>query len=334
MARRILIAGFALVCLGLGVIVAGSLLSLDWGRTHSARTASLPLLSDSTSQGLVRIEANGLVFRARVAGLDSDGPGLILLHGYPETSAMWEPLIAAAAARGYRVIAFDQRGYSPGARPEGVDAYRIDEMVGDVLAVAAAAGFEDFHLVGHDWGCVVGWIAAVRHPERIRSWAGLSIPHPGPMIQQLQGGLPTYIKVFNTPWVPELLFSFGDFALLRRGLPENEALRDEYVSVLAEPGALSATLNWYRAIPSSLASFAGESFDVQPPTLFVWGSREGWVNAERLERQRALMRGPYHELEVDAGHWLMQEQTRAVVERILGQLAAVDATAQPAARSQ
>src|SRR3990172_1122388 len=126
MARRILIAGFALVCLGLGVIVAGSLLSLDWSRTHSARTASLPLLSDSISHGLVRIEANGLVFRARVAGLDSDGPGLILLHGYPETSAMWEPLIAAAAARGYRLIAFDQRGYSPGARPRGVEAYRID----------------------------------------------------------------------------------------------------------------------------------------------------------------------------------------------------------------
>ncbi|HSF02447.1 MAG TPA: alpha/beta hydrolase, partial [Solirubrobacterales bacterium] len=265
------------------------------------------------------------VFRARVAGLDSDGPGLVLLHGYPETSAMWEPLIAGAAAAGYRVIAFDQRGYSPGARPEGVEAYRIDRMLGDLVAVADATGFGDFHLVGHDWGCVVGWIAAVRHPERIRSWTGLSIPHPGPMIQQLQGGLPTYIRIFNTPWVPELLFSFNDFALLRRGLPENEALRDEYVSMLAEPGALTATLNWYRAIPSSLASFAGESFEVQPPTLFVWGSREGWVNPERLERQRALVRGPYFELEVDAGHWLMQDQTRTVVERTLGHLAAADA---------
>ncbi len=326
MARRILIASLLVVGLGLGVIVAGSLLSLDWSRAHSARTASLPRLADSTSHGLVRIEANGLVFRARVAGLDSDGPGLVLLHGFPETSAMWERLIAAAAARSYRVIAFDQRGYSPGARPEGVDAYQVDAMLMDVLAVADAAGFEDFHLVGHDWGCVVGWIAAVRHPDRIRSWTGLSIPHPGPMIQQLQGDLPAYIEVFNTPWVPELLFSFGGFALLRRSLPEDEALRDEYVAVLAEPGALSATLNWYRAIPSSLAGFAGESFDVRPPTLFIWGSREGWVSGERLERQRALMQGTYHELEVDAGHWLMQEQRRAVVDRILEHLAAVDAT--------
>jgi len=325
MTRRILLAVLALVGLGVVVLVAGSLLSLDWGRAHSARTEALPLLSGSTSDALVRIEVNGLVFRARVAGLDSKGPGLVLLHGNPETSAMWEPLIAPAAARGYRVVAYDQRGYSPGARPEGVEAYRVDRTVGDVLAVADAAGFDDFHLVGHDWGCVVGWIVAVQHPERIRSWTGLSIPHPGPMIQQLQGGLPTYIRVFNTPFVPELLLSFNGFALLRRGLPENEALRDEYVAMLSEPGALTATLNWYRAIPSSLASFAGQSFDVEPPTLFLWGRREGWVNAERLERQRALVRGPYQELELDAGHWLMQEQTRTVVERVLGHLAAADA---------
>jgi pimeloyl-ACP methyl ester carboxylesterase len=323
--RRILIAGFVLVVLGLGALGAGSLLSLDWSRAHRARTAALPRLDASASQGLVRIEANGFEFRARVAGLDSHGPGLLLLHGYPETSAMWEPLLAEAAARGYRAIAFDQRGYSPGARPEGVEAYRVDEMVGDVLAVADAAGFGDFHLVGHDWGSVVGWIVAVRHPERIRSWTGLSIPHPGPMIEQLRGDLPTYIRVFNTPWVPELLFSFGGFALLRRALPDREALRDEYVAVLAEPGALSAALNWYRAIPATLEGFADESFEVRPPTLFVWGSREGWVNDERLEAQRRLVRGAYHELEVDAGHWLMQEQTRAVVEGILGHLAAVDA---------
>jgi pimeloyl-ACP methyl ester carboxylesterase len=325
MARRILLAVLALVALGIALLVGGSLLSLDWRRAHRARTTELPLLGDPAPRGLARAPANGLVFRARVAGLGSAGPGLVLLHGYPETSAMWEPLIEPAAAAGYRVVAFDQRGYSPGARPEGVEAYRIERMVEDVLAVADAAGFADFHLVGHDWGCVVGWLAAVRHPERIRSFAGLSIPHPGPMIQQLKGGLPTYIRVFNTPWLPELVFSFGDFALLRRGLPKDEALRAEYVSLLAEPGALTATLNWYRAIPSGLASFAGESFEVEPPTLFIWGSREGWVNAKRLEDQRALVRGPYHELEVDAGHWLMQEQTRPVVERILAHLAAADA---------
>ena len=178
MLRRIGIALLALVGLGVAVLVGGSLLSLDWGRAHSARTQQLPLLGDSTGQGLVRIAANGLEFRARVAGLGSGGPGLVLLHGYPVTSAMWEPLLAPAAAAGYRVIAFDQRGYSPGARPEGVEAYRIDRMVEDVVAVADAAGFEDFHLVGHDWGCVVGWIVAVRHPEPSEPEQAIAVVSP------------------------------------------------------------------------------------------------------------------------------------------------------------
>jgi pimeloyl-ACP methyl ester carboxylesterase len=325
--RRILVAALVLVGAGVAVLVLGALLSLDWDRTHRARTAALPLLGASTADGLARIAANGLEFRARVAGLGGDGPGLVLLHGYPETSAMWEPLLAAASARGYRIVAYDQRGYSPGARPAGVAAYRLEETLADVLAVADAAGFADFHLVGHDWGCVVGWIAAVRHPERLRSWTGLSIPHPGPMIEQLRGGLPAYIRVFNTPWLPELLFSFGDFALLRRALPEGAALRDEVVTVLAEPGALTAALNWYRAIPEGLASAADPSFEVRPPTLFLWGRREGWVNPARLESQRALVRGPYHELELDAGHWLIEEQTQPVVERILAHLDAVEASA-------
>jgi pimeloyl-ACP methyl ester carboxylesterase len=324
MARRILLAVVALFVAALLVLVAGSLLSLDWRRTHAARTAELPLLSDSAPDGLVRIAAGGLEFRARVAGLGGDGPGLILLHGFPATSAMWEPLSAAAASRGYRVVAFDQRGYSPGARPEGTGAYRLDETVGDVLAVADAARFADFHLVGHDWGCVVGWIAAARHPARLRSWTGLSIPHPGPMIAQLRGGLPTYIRVFNTPWLAELIFSFGNFALLRRGLPEGEA-RAEALAALAEPGALTAALNWYRAIPAGLASFSDESLDVEPPTLFLWGRREGWVNPARLEAQRALARGSYEELELDAGHWLLEEQPRAVIERVLAHLEASEA---------
>jgi pimeloyl-ACP methyl ester carboxylesterase len=325
--RRILVWGLAAAALGHAIAAAGSLLSLDWGRAHAARTAALPLLADAGGDGLVRIPAHGLEFRARVAGRGGGGPGLILLHGFPETSAMWEPLLAAAAARGYRVIAYDQRGYSPGARPAGVAAYRIEEAVADVLAVADAAGFADFHLVGHDWGCVVGWLAAVRHPARLRSWTGLSIPHPGPMIEQLRGGLPAYIRVFNTPWLPELAFSFGGFALLRRALPDDPALRDEVLAVLSEPGALSAALNWYRAIPAGLAGFPGGSFEVQPPTLFLWGRREGWVDGARLEAQRGLARGPYDELELDAGHWLIEEQPQVVVERVLAHLDAVDAAA-------
>jgi len=296
--RSLLGAGFLLVAAAV-VLVAGSLLSLDWDRKHSVRTAGLPLLPPAQADGLVRIEANGMTFRARVAGLANNGPGLILLHGFPETSAMWGPLIEAASSAGCRVVAFDQRGYSPGARPDDVDPYVVPELIGDLLTIADAVGFERFHLVGHDWGCVVGWGIAIQHPERLLSWTGLSIPHPGTLLADLRRELPTYIKVFTAPWVPELLFTFNGLGLLRSGSYElmPAELRDEYLAVFSEPGALRAALNWYRALTASLGAGDDVSGPVEGPTLFLWGTREGWMNDGALERQRKLAAGPYAELE-------------------------------------
>jgi pimeloyl-ACP methyl ester carboxylesterase len=319
--RRLLLALLVLLVLGVGGLVASSLLSLDWSRQHRARTARLPLLSQSRADGLVRIEAQGLEFRARVRGLEGSGPALILLHGFPETSAMWVPLIEAAAAAGFRVVAFDQRGTSPGARPGPVEAYTVEHTMGDLLAVADAVGFGRFHLVGHDWGAVVGWLAVASHPERIRTWTALSIPHPGPLIAELRKHPPAYIRVFQTPWIPELLFSFAGFRMLRAGYDHHPPeLREEYEAVFSEPGALSAALDWYRAIPQSLAAAGDGPFEVERPTLFLWGSREGWVRGDRLAKQRALVRAPYQEIELDAGHWLMQEATGRVVEAVLAHL--------------
>ena len=329
--KRLLLAVGLLLAAAAAVLVVGSLLSLDWERQHTARTADLPLLSPAQPDGLVRIEANGMTFRARVAGLAGGGPGLILMHGFPETSAMWGSLIPPAVSAGYRVVAFDQRGYSPGARPAGIQPYVVSELVGDVLAIADAVGFERFHLVGHDWGCVVGWGVAIQQPERLRSWTGLSIPHPGTLLAELRREPPTYIKVFTTRWLPELFFTFNGLALLRSGgyerMPAEQ--RDEYVAVFSEPGALTAALNWYRAITASLDGGDDVAGPVEVSTLFVWGTDEGWVTEDALEHQRRLAAGPYAELELDAGHWLMQDQTEAVVVAVLEHLRRADRPVPP-----
>ncbi len=310
-------------CLFLGaaaVFVGGGLLMLDWDREHTARADALPLLSESRGDGLVRIEAGGSVFRARVAGLRNAGPGLILLHGFPETSAMWTPLLEAAASDGFRVVAFDQRGYSPGARPDDVSAYAVPALVDDVLAVADALGFRRFHLVGHDWGCVVGWSVAIRHPDRVISWAALSIPHPG-ALPSLGDDPPAYIRFFQTPWLPELTMTWG-LLLLDDGVVSPEQ-RDEYLAVFSEPGALTAVLNWYRAIGVSLGAIGDASRAVEPPVLFLWGSGEFWVDDAARERQRPLIQGRYAELEIDAGHFLIEEQEEQVVDAILSHLLSV-----------
>ena len=233
---------------------------------------------------------------------------------------MWAPLLPAAVSAGYRVIAIDQRGYSPGARPKGVGSYLVPELITDVIAIADVAGFRRFHLVGHDWGCVVGWSVAIQHPERVTSWAALSIPHPA-ALGSVGDEPPAYIRFFQTPWLPELTLSWGGLSLLRNGVyaemrPEQ---RDEYVAVFSEPGALTAALDWYRAIPSG-EPFADASLQVEPPTLFLWGSGEPWVDVAARERQLAFIRGSYEELELDAGHWLIEEQEEQVVDAILSHL--------------
>ena len=96
-------------------------------------------------------------FDALAAGPD-DGRPVLLLHGFPECAQQWEHQLAALGAAGFRGVAFDQRGYSPGVRAP-------DELVGDVLRVAAALGWPRFDLVGYDWGSAVAW-RVCRRPSR------------------------------------------------------------------------------------------------------------------------------------------------------------------------
>ncbi len=326
--RWLLLAVAGAIGVGWGMLLVSSQLSLDTESSHARRAGMLPALSPDVSRGLVQIRARDLSFRARVAGLDASGPPLVLLHGFPETSIMWGPLIESAEAAWYRVVAFDQRGYSPLARPDGVDAYRLQELVADVLAVADAAGFERFHLVGHDWGAIVGWAAAGQSRERILSFVSLSIPHPGAIRIANEGqDTPLYVRFFRMPRVPETLFTARDLALMRNSLyasmPDDQV--DEYVSVFSEPGALRAALNWYRAMPGQFIASVDLAAEVVQPVLYVFGSRDLQVFTRKEVRdlQPRFVTGPYEQIELDAGHWLIQEQPEEVVKAIMHHLEAL-----------
>jgi pimeloyl-ACP methyl ester carboxylesterase len=323
--KWILVGAAALVALVVVAAVASSLLSLDWKREHRRATEELPRFSGFGAPALVRIPVGDMEFRARIAG--SSGPGVLMLHGFPVTSAMWEPLLAAAES-GYRAVAFDQRGYSPGARPEGSDAYAVPGLVADALGVADAVGFDRFHLVGHDWGSVVGWATVLSRPERVLTWSGLSIPHPAAFLAALESDpeqqrRSSYFRFFTTPWLPEVAFTINGLALMRNGIyqPMTDAQREEYLRVFAEPGALTAALDWYRAIARSRESAGDASPTVTLPTLFLWGNGDPAVSRSSVEAQRIHMKGPYREVELDAGHYLMEEQGARVVAEIQAQWA-------------
>jgi len=263
------------------ILDIGARVSRDYDYQHTQDTQALPAFSPGTSASLVRITANGQEFRARIAGFDSNAqkPAVILLHGFPVTSAMWNKLIPPLAEAGFRVVAFDQRGYSPGARFDTLENYSVEKISGDVIDVADALGLHKFHLIGHDWGAAIGWATVLSQPQRILSWTGLSIAHPAAFSEALQNdpdqkSRSGYFKLFATPWLPEALFSFNDFNLLLSaydGMSKQQ--KQEYLKVFSEPGALTAVLNWYRAMVSSLRNAQGQAFDVDTPTVYLGQQR-------------------------------------------------------------
>jgi pimeloyl-ACP methyl ester carboxylesterase len=249
-----------------------------------------------------------LVFDVRDSG-PADGDPVVLLHGFPQNSSSFDRLSPALHTAGLRTLAPDQRGYSPAARPPGRSAYAMREVVDDVLALLDGAGLESAHVVGHDWGGVAAWALAAWHPWRVRTLTALSVPHPAAMAQALvhsdQALRSAYIGFFQLPVVPEAVLLAGGGAVLRRGLRQGglpDDLVEDYVDRMREPGALTAALNWYRALPSGARTPVGK---VRVPTLHVWGARDAYLGRAAIEASREFVDAPYA-LEVfeDANHWI------------------------------
>jgi len=276
----------------------------------------------------VDLDANGLTFTARVAG-PAEGRPVLLLHGFPQSSWSWRDVLPALGAAGYRAVAPDQRGYAAGARPSATDQYGMPHLVDDVLGLADAVGADTFDLVGHDWGGMVAWVVAARHPDRIRSLTAVSTPHPAALGAAIVDGgddqaeRMSYIGFFQQPDRPErqLLGDDGSGPGLRElfastGLPAEQT--DEYVSVLTQPGALTGALNWYRAIDA-----VGDVGPVAVPTLYVWSSGDPALGRRAAETTVDWVTAPYRFVVLDGvSHWVPEEAAPALTRRLLDHLAA------------
>ena len=263
---------------------------------------------------------DGLTFRVADYG-SPDGPPVVLLHGFPGSSATWEGVVPALEERGFRVLVPDQRGYSPQARPAARSAYRLGELVADVIALADAAGVGRFDLVGHDWGAVVGWATAAAHPDRVRSLVALATPHPAALSAALPRGQAVrsaYIPLFWLPVFPErLLLARGGVGLrtMLRSSGLSRAWCDRYTAAMLEPGALAGALAWYRALPPSGPAPAVGL--VQVPTCFVAATRDASVSRAAVPRTGDFVDGPYRLEAVPASHWLPEQHAEVVAGLIL-----------------
>jgi pimeloyl-ACP methyl ester carboxylesterase len=267
-----------------------------------------------------RHRVNGVTLHCIEAGPE-DGPLVILLHGFPEFWWGWRYQIGPLAEAGLRVLVPDQRGYHLSDKPEGRRAYDLDMLAKDVVGLADALGRQTFSVVGHDWGGLVAWWTASRYPDRITKLAILNAPHPSVAGAYMRSH-PTqmlrslYVGFFQLPRLPEAMLSANGYrslkdALLRSSRPGTFSDGDiaQYEKAWSQPGALTAMLNWYRALP-----FLPEMKDptIRSPALVIWGARDRFLEKGLVEASLALCRSGDVRWIENATHWVQHEEPDAV----------------------
>ncbi|MEU6369368.1 alpha/beta hydrolase [Streptomyces sp. NPDC046931] len=264
------------------------------------------------------------VFDATAAG-PLEGRPVLLLHGFPQTGLVWQRQIAALAAHGYRVVAPDQRGYSPGARPRRPEDYRISLLVDDVVAITEELGWSAFDLVGHDWGGAVAWWTADAHPARVRTLTVVSTPHPGALATTLRSDHDQrersryMIDWRETPTTEERMLAHdaqGLRALYAGKVPQDSA--EAYVGHMSQPGALTAALNWYRAGRPD-----GAIGVIDVPTLYVWSTQDSAFGPTAAQETGRWVSGPYRfETLQGVSHWVPEEAPETLNRLLLDHLPA------------
>ena len=269
---------------------------------------------------------NGVELHIVEAG-DEAAPLLILLHGFPEFWWAWRRQITPFAEAGYHVVVPDLRGYNTSAAPQEVAAYRLDTLAADVVAIADAFGADRFHMVGHDWGAVIGWWVAATYPDRLNRVVLMDGPHPDVWGKQAlkhptQALKSTYVAFFQLPWVPEATLGSLDNAGLKamiRGSAKADTFEpgalEHYSAAWSQPGSLTGMLNYYRALREQPKD--AEPARVAPPTLILWAGDDLFLERNVAEAGLAVCGRGVLEFVEGASHWLHTERPEQINARVL-----------------
>jgi len=272
---------------------------------------------------LLRVDVGDLTFDVRADGPD-DGRPVLLLHGFPETAASWAAVTPRLTEAGLRTYAVDQLGYSPGARPAEVDAYALPNLAQVTADLMTAMDVPRADVIGHDWGANVAWFLGAWHEDRVRSLTAVSVPHPSAFTAAWrsdpeQQERSSYIRLFWQAGPAEEVLLAGDARRLRRmfgdALPAQAG--DGYVAVLSAPGALTAALNWYRAMSSSTTVEP-----VEVPTTYVWSDGDVAIGRVAAEGCAAHVTGDYRFVELPGvTHWIPEQAPDQLAAAILDRVA-------------
>jgi pimeloyl-ACP methyl ester carboxylesterase len=273
------------------------------------------------------VQANGLRFRTMVDG-PADGEMFILLHGFPEGAESWTKQVDALAKAGCLAVAPDLRGYGLSDAPEGVDNYSIDHLIDDVAGIIKSFGRTQAHVAGHDWGALVAWFFASRHPEMTKTLTALSVAHPAALaeasrVDEEQREKSRYVALFLMEGKAEDVLAAEDYKRLRGMFklgPNPDAVPNSVVEhftrSLSRPGRLTAGLNYYRAnLGAGGGAWASltQQVKITTPTTLLWGDQDPALGRRAVEATAQHVEGQFRlEILEGAGHWLQFERPAEV----------------------
>ena len=269
-----------------------------------------------------RIEGDGV----ELAVLDEgEGPAVLLIHGFPDSSHLWRNQVPALVGAGFRVVVPDLRGFGESDRPTAVDDYGVMHSVADMLAILEALGVERTHVMGHDYGAVVAWLLAITAPERVERLVAISVGHPNVFRERsiAQREKSWYMLLFQFEGLAEELLARDDWKLFRE-FSRGDGDLDRHLADLSRPGALTAALNWYRANsdPRRELSPRPPLPRVTAPTLGIWSTGDNYLLEELMLRSEEHVTGPWRYERIEgASHWLQLDAPERVNELLLDFLA-------------
>lgn len=268
------------------------------------------------------------------------GPPIVMLHGFPETAYSWRHQVPALVDAGYRCVTFDQRGYGTASHPADLDAYRLENLVADVVAVLDALSIGRATLVGHDWGSIVLWSTAVLHPERVDRLVSLNVPYRGAcwgfpttdVIRELLADRFSYILRFLDGDKAERDFA-ADPARWLEWFYRTAAKRDDfmtedefavYLDAFTGSGVTGA-VSWYRNIDRNAQDLAAHlGATIEQPTLLIAADSDPVLRLSLTEGMERWVPNSTRVVIDDCGHWTQQEQPERVNDALLTWLAAGD----------
>jgi pimeloyl-ACP methyl ester carboxylesterase len=252
--------------------------------------------------GGMDLDINGISLYVEDHG---EGVPVLLIHGFPDSGRLWRHQVPYLVSQGYRVIVPDLRGFGRSEKPATVAAYSLRNSVADMTAILDQLDIAAAHVVGHDWGAAVAWLMATLSPDRVRTLTAISVAHLGVTPTLRSREMAWYQLFFQFAGVAEATIQHDDWAWLRM-FTRGDGDQEQWIADLSRPGALTASLNWYRANLAPRPPAPPRPLPpVTVPTMGIWSTGDHYLDGEMMRNSAALVAGPWRYEEIpDASHWV------------------------------